>query len=363
MEISLRDPLRVVFMGTPRLAAVALSDLYDAGYEIPLVLTRPDSPAGRGKKIACSSVKAFAMSKGLTVIQPGSLKNDRVLQLIIEAGPDVIVTAAYGKILPKAVLEAAPLGCLNIHPSLLPAYRGASPIQWALLSGETQTGVTIMKSDEGIDTGPILAQETLSVSDDMDYGSLYEALSALGSRLLLETLPLWARGEICAREQSALGVSYAGKMTREREIIAWDRPAKDIANHIRAFSPAPGASASIDGKEIKILAASALTGSGLPELLTNSAATTAVPELLTNAAATTAAPELLATDAAPGLIAGIIRRQGPVIRTGDGFLLITRVKPAGKNPMDAWSWLNGSRLKAGQSFTAISGVTAITGAP
>ena len=328
---------RVVFMGTPELAVGILSGLRDAGYALPLVITQPDKPMGRGKATGFSPVKAFALSEGLDVYQPENLRDKRVLARINEAKPDAIVVAAYGKKLPALILEAAPLGCLNAHASLLPAYRGAAPIQWALLDGATRTGVTIMKMDEGIDTGPILSQESLSIGRDMDYGALYSALTSLGTSLLLKTLPLWARGEIIPREQPPEGVSYARLIKREDEIIAWSRSAVDIANQIRAFSPKPGAAARVGGREVKILSA---------ELYNESA--DEVPGSGSVSGEKSDKPEGEAPS--PGTIVKISRGYGPVILTGKGYLLITRTRPAGKKPMDAWSWLNGSRLNVGQSF-------------
>ncbi len=319
--------MRVVFMGTPELAAEALAGLYEAGYELPLVVTQPDRPKGRGQKLAYSPVKELALSKGLEVFQPDSLKTPEALERIQAARPDVMVVAAYGRILPPAFLAAAPLGCINIHASLLPAYRGAAPIQWALLNGEKETGITIMQMDQGLDTGPILLQRKLSIPEDMDCGQLYHGLAQLGSRLLLEALPLWADGRLQAQAQSAEGATYAGRLERVHEAIDWRKTSAEIHSQIRAFSPLPGASAVLGDKEIKILAARVLTAEELAEI------------------APAAAKEYEA-----GLILGAARRRGPVVATGDGGLLLTSVQPVGKKPMDGWSWLNGSRLEAGQRF-------------
>ena len=319
--------LRIVFMGTPSLAAAALSGLHRAGYELPLVVTQPDKPKGRGQKEAFSPVKAFAVENGLPFIQPANLKEEDALARIGGASPHAVVVAAYGKLLPPAVLCAAPLGCINIHASLLPAYRGAAPIQWALLDGAKETGVTIMKMDEGIDTGPVLLREVLPIPEDMDYGGLYEALSALGARLLLEALPLWAEGRLTPQAQPQEGASYAARLTRRDEIIDWTQPAGAIRNRIRAFCPAPGASTHIGDKEIKIMDARALTDEEAGGLLAN--------------------PVL---PAPPGRILGMARGSGLVAAAGEGCLLVTQVKPAGKKTMDASSWINGVRLESGQCF-------------
>ncbi|MCL1848372.1 MAG: methionyl-tRNA formyltransferase [Clostridiales bacterium] len=319
-----------MFMGTPELAAAALAGLYEAGYELPLVVTQPDRVSGRGRQAAFSPVKAYAYSKGLRVDQPDSLRTKDTIYRIREAEPEVIVVAAFGMLLPAPLLDMAPLGCLNIHTSLLPAYRGAAPIQWALLNGEGETGVTIMRMDEGLDTGPILMQEKLAIPEDMDYGELYNALSSLGARLLLDVLPQWAKGGIQARSQNDDGASYVAKLTRKHEIIDWSCSSDAIRNQIRAFSPSPGASTGIGGKEIKVLQATRISSEEQSRLCTE------VQEH--------------GVQALPGQIAAILRRHGPVVATGDGFLLLTKVQPAGKKAMDAWSWLNGSRLSVGQAF-------------
>ena len=323
--------MRIVFMGTPDLAATVLAGLYEAGYELPLIVTQPDKPSGRGRKSSFSPVKAYAVEKGLPVIQPASLKDPEVETRVKEADPDVMVVAAYGRLLPLNLLEAAPLGCLNVHASLLPAYRGAAPIQWALLKGESETGVTIMQMDEGLDTGPILLQERLSIPENMDGGELYRALSDLGAALLLQTLPLWAEGGLTPRMQPAEGVSYAERITRAQEKIDWHEPAAAIRNQVRAFSPAPGASATLGDTEIKVLGAEVYS-----------------EEDRQQAEKGGEGPDV----AVPGQIRRIIRKRGPVVATGEGELLLTQVQPAGKRPMDAWSWLNGSRLAAGDRFRA-----------
>jgi methionyl-tRNA formyltransferase len=312
-------------MGTPALAATALRALWTAGYALPLVVTRPDQPKGRGQRPGCSPVKALALELGLEVYQPAGLKENDAVERIRAAAPDVIAVAAYGGILPPALLAVPPLGCLNIHASLLPAYRGAAPIQWVLLEGEAETGVTIMKLDQGLDTGPILASRRLPIPADMDYGGLYEALSALGAALLLETLPRWAAGELTPQEQPAAG-SYASRLERRHERIAWRDGAVSIQNRIRAFSPWPGAYTTLEGKEIKILRAEAVQEPGQP----------------TPAAG----------GAVPGAVVDIWRRRGPVVATGQGRLLLTTLQPAGKRPVDGWAWLNGSRMTIGQRFAA-----------
>ena len=312
-------------MGTPELAAAALAALHGAGYGIPLVVTQPDRPHGRGNRIVYSPVKAYALEHGLSVFQPTSLRAADTIRQVQEVEPDVIVVAAYGRILPPALLEAAPLGCLNIHPSLLPAYRGPAPIQWTLLNGETESGVTIMQMDEGMDTGPILAVRRMAIPDGIDFGALYDDMAETGAALLLETLPLWADGRLPQTAQPEIGVSYAPQVAREDEIVDWSQSASRIRDQVRAFSPSPGASTAFGGHEIKILDARVLTEGEAGQQI---------------------------GEPVPGRVAGRIRGQGPIVETGEGYLLITRVCPAGRKPMDAWAWMNGSRLENGQLLGA-----------
>ena len=314
--------MRIVFMGTPDLAATSLQALWASSCEIPLVVTQADKPYGRGKKMARSPVKVFAEEKNIPVIQPTTLKDAQLREKIVAAAPDVIVVVAYGRLLPPEVLALAPLGCLNVHASILPSYRGAAPIQWALLNGEGYTGVSIMLMDEGLDTGPILRTEIMPIQEDMDYGALYDALAEMGAALLLETLPMWAKGELTPVIQDPSNMSYAPPVYREQEMIHWDMPWTRIRNQVRAFSPSPGACTMVLGKEIKILSVREWAAKDRSESST--------------------------VHGIPGRIVEIVRRQGPVVETGDGLLLITRVCPAGKKPMDAWAWLNGSPLVPGQ---------------
>ncbi|MEA4892362.1 MAG: methionyl-tRNA formyltransferase [Peptococcaceae bacterium] len=318
--------MRVVFMGTPEFAAKALEALVEAGYELPLVVTQPDRRAGRGNKLAFSDVKAKALQLGLEVYQPDRIRAPEVLERLREAAPEAIVVAAYGRILPPEILELPPLGCLNIHGSLLPAYRGAAPIQRALLDGQKVTGVTVMKMDAGMDTGDMLLQKVYLVPEAMDCGGLFEALAELGARALLEALPAWAQGRLEARPQPAEGVSYAPKLGREEERIDWKETAEKIRCRIRAFSPAPGANTLFNGKEIKILSAERATereGSAL---------------------------EAGGAGAPAGTVLRLIKGKGPVVAAGEGALLLTQLRPPGKNAMSGDAYVNGYRLSPGQRF-------------
>ena len=319
--------MRVVFMGTPKFAAEALEALAQAGYELPLVVTQPDRPAGRGRKVTFSAVKEKALELKLEVYQPTRLKEPEVLERLLAAAPDVIVVAAYGRILPRTILDLPPLGCLNIHGSLLPAYRGAAPVQRAILEGQKVTGITIMKMDAGMDTGDILLQKVYLIPETMDCGGLFQALGELGARALLEALPAWAQGKLVPCPQPAEGVSYAAKLGREEERISWEETAPGIRNRIRAFAPAPGANARLKEKEIKLLAAEEFDP--------------AEGKLTIKAGA----PEAL-----PGTVLGILKGRGPVVQTGRGALLLTKLAPAGKKAMSGDAFVNGYRVAAGERF-------------
>jgi len=239
--------MKLVFAGTPEFAALALVSLIDAGHEIALVLTQPDRPAGRGLKPQPSAVKALAQANGLPLLQPTGL-DASVTGAVRAAGPEAIVVAAYGLIVPPSLLQIAPRGCLNIHASLLPRWRGAAPIQRALLAGDARSGITIMQMDAGLDTGPILLQEALTVAEDETAGTLHDKLAALGARLIVRAL----EASPAPQPQDATRATYARKLAREEAQIDWHRPAEEIERQVRAFDPAPGAETRVDGTVVKI---------------------------------------------------------------------------------------------------------------
>jgi methionyl-tRNA formyltransferase len=259
--------MRVIFAGTPEFARVALQALQRAGFEIPLVLTQPDRPAGRGMTLQASSVKQFALEHGMPVAQPRSLRLDgkypedaaAAQAQILAARADVMVVAAYGLILPKWVLQAPRLGCLNIHASLLPRWRGAAPIHRAIEAGDAQTGITIMQMDEGLDTGDMLLVETLPISGHDTTVSLHDQLAALGGRLIVEALELAACGGLQRQPQPSEGITYAAKIEKAEGIVDWRQTASVIERKIRAFQPAPACSATLRGESIKLLQAQALS--------------------------------------------------------------------------------------------------------
>jgi methionyl-tRNA formyltransferase len=264
--------MRVVFAGTPEFAQVALARLHASGFVIPLVLTQPDRPAGRGMKLQASPVKQFALSHGIAVGQPRSLRLDgrwpddaRAAQAAIAAArPDVIVVAAYGLILPGWVLELPRLGCLNIHASLLPRWRGAAPIHRAIEAGDATTGITIMQMDAGLDTGAMLLAQTEPIRADDTTATLHDRLAALGGRLIVEAIELAACGGLSPTAQPADGVSYAHKVDKAEAAIDWHAAAAVIERRLRAFDPFPGATAQLDGELLKCWRGIVATGSGRP---------------------------------------------------------------------------------------------------
>jgi methionyl-tRNA formyltransferase len=267
--------MRIGFAGTPEFARVALAALIEAGYTVPLVLTQPDRPAGRGLKLQASAVKQLALVHDITVAQPRSLRLDgkfpedaQAARAALQAADlDVLVVAAYGLILPAWVLGTPRHGCLNIHGSLLPRWRGAAPIHRAIEAGDRRTGITLMQMDAGLDTGDMLRVESTDIAADETTGSLHDRLAALGATCLLRTLELLAQGALQPVAQPAEGVSYAHKIAKAEAAIDWMQPAETLARRVRAFDPFPGCTAEIDGQPIKVWRARAVPGSGVPGTL------------------------------------------------------------------------------------------------
>jgi len=251
--------LRIIFMGTPAFAAVALKALIDAGHDIVAVYSQPPRPKGRGMDIQNSPVHAFAEELGISVHTPLSLKGAEEIAAFAALKADVAVIAAYGLILPKAILDAPRHGCLNIHASLLPRWRGAAPIQRAIMAGDTETGVTIMQMEEGLDTGPMLLKESLPIGPDANAGALHDALAEIGARLICEALDRLPH-RLTPVPQPAEGVTYAAKITKEECRIDWHHSAAELDRQIRGLSPAPGAFTEIKGERVTILAAESMGG-------------------------------------------------------------------------------------------------------
>jgi methionyl-tRNA formyltransferase len=251
--------MKVVFAGTPEFAAVALRAIHEAGFTVPLVLTQPDRPAGRGMQLQASSVKQYALAHGMPVAQPLSLRTDSK-DLALDY--DVMVVAAYGLILPRSTLDIRP--CINIHGSLLPRWRGAAPIHRAIEAGDVDAGVTIMEMEEGLDTGPMLLMEGLPIEASDTTGTLHDKVAALGARMIVEALHKMAAGQLVATPQPEAGVTYAAKITKEEAKLDFTLPADVLARKIRAFNPFPGANGVVDGVAVKIWHADAVDGNGAP---------------------------------------------------------------------------------------------------
>ena len=320
--------MRVVFAGTPEFARVALERLHAAGFTIPLVLTQPDRPAGRGMKLQASPVKQFAQAHGIAVAQPQSLRLDgkfpedaAAARVALQAvQPDVIVVAAYGLILPQWVLDLPRLGCLNIHASLLPRWRGAAPIHRTIEAGDAETGVTIMQMDAGLDTGDMLLVERLRIADSDTTGSLHDKLAVLGGRLIVEALEIAACGGLTRTPQPAEGVSYAHKIEKAEAQVDWTQPAQTIARRIRAFNPSPGAAALWQGEALKLWQAQVDTVT-------------------------------YASHQPPGTVL-VAQADGIRVQCGQGVLCVTELQRAGGKRLSAADFLRGQALPAGAVFGA-----------
>lgn len=308
----LPQPLRLVFMGTPDFALPSLQALHAhapaQGWEVVAVATQPDRPAGRGKQPAMSPIKHQALANGLTLLQPASLRKEPdAVEALAGLMPDLLIVAAYGLILPRRVLEIPTFGCINVHASLLPAYRGASPIAAAILDGLDETGVSIMLMDEGMDTGPVLAQARQAIHADDTTVSLSSRLATQGAQLLVETLPAWLAGDVAPIPQSSLPgtPSICRLIRKEQGAIDWTLPAVQIERMTRAYTPWPSVYTQWRGALLKVWRAAVRPGHA-------------------------SAGRVIAT------------KEGPAVGTGDGLLLLQTVQPAGKRAMDAVGFVNGA---------------------
>lgn len=303
------DSLRIVFAGTPDFAARHLEALLMSKHEVVGVLTQPDRPAGRGKKLTPSPVKVLAEERNITVFQPATLRSEENQQWILKQQPDVLIVVAYGLILPKAVLNIPRLGCLNVHGSLLPRWRGAAPIQRSLWAGDTETGVTIMQMDIGLDTGNILYKASCPITPEDTSASLYEKLANIGPDALLETLSLITSGKNQPEIQNENLVTYAEKLSKEEARIDWELSATHLERCIRAFNPWPMSFFEMEGQPVKVWKAEAIEEQ---------------------------------TSAEPGTVLKA-DKKGIYIATADGILNITQLQPAGKKAMSAANLLNSKR--------------------
>lgn len=244
--------MNIVFMGTPDFAKESLKALLDAGHKILGVFTQPDKKSGRGQKVNFSSVKEFAIEKNLKIFQPNSLKTEEAFKTIKDLNPELIVVVAYGKILPKNILDIPINGCINVHGSLLPKYRGAAPIQWTILDGQKETGVTTMFMDEGMDTGDILLKEKVSIKDDETSGELFSRLSIIGAKLLIKTIRCIEEKKLTPKKQDNSLATYTKMLTKEMGLIDWNDSAFKIYNLVRGLNPWPVAYTFLDEKKVKI---------------------------------------------------------------------------------------------------------------
>jgi methionyl-tRNA formyltransferase len=257
--------MKIVFAGTPDFACEALKSIVAEGFAPALVLTQPDRPAGRGKKIKPGPVKQFAVDHGINVWQPASLKDPGVIAALAALKPDLLIVAAYGLLLPQAVLDIPRLGAINVHASLLPRWRGASPVQAAILAGDTESGISLMQMEAGLDSGPVLAKEALRIREDETAGSLHDRLATLGGSLLARNLPAVADGSIHAVPQDPQQVTHAGKIVPDDARLDWSEAAERNARKVRAYNPVPGAWFELDGERVKCWSAKALqAGANVP---------------------------------------------------------------------------------------------------
>jgi len=305
---------RLLFMGTPEFAVPALKGLAHGGYPVIGVVTQPDRPRGRGRESAPPPIKVVAEGLGLTVLQPARVGDDAFLETFRALAPDLVVVAAFGQILPGEIIHGPRLGCINIHPSLLPKYRGAAPINWALIRGEEKTGVTIMRMDEGVDSGAILLQEETPIGEEESFGELHDRLAGMGAELLLIALAMLRTGTLLPRPQDGSLATTAPRLTREDGLIRWENGVRNIVSLIRGLSPLPCAYTFLGGRKLKVFAATA-EGSAVAEK--------------------------------PGTVAGETA-AGLRVAAQDGYVLVKEVQLEGKNRLPIDEFLRGGRIAPGQ---------------
>lgn len=308
--------MRVAFAGTPEFADRSLAAILASGHTVPLVLTQPDRPAGRGMEPQASAVGRTAKARGLPLYQPSTLKANDALAPILEAAPDVLVVAAYGLILPQAVLDIPRFGCLNVHASLLPRWRGAAPIQRAILAGDESTGVCIMQMDAGLDTGPVLISRSLPIRADETAGTLHDSLSTLGAELIVEALHQVADGTARAVPQPVEGITYAAKVAKAEARLDWRKSAAELDRVVRAFNPFPGAVTEFRGTPLKVWRAGVSDATGEPGIV-------------------------LSADT-----------KGIVVACGAGSLRVAELQRAGGKRLNAGQFLAGNLVTAGSSLAA-----------
>ena len=316
---------RVVFLGTPEFAISTFEALLDdSDIEVIGAITQPDRPAGRGQRLSAPPVKSLAVARGIPLFQPERLRgNQEAIRLLQKCDPDLMVVAAFGQILPRPFFDYPPFGTLNVHASLLPRYRGAAPVPYSILKGDTETGVTIMKIDQGLDTGAILAQSVVPIGERLTSGELQQILAIEGARLLVETVPLYLRGEAPSQPQDESLASYAPAIQKKQARIDWSQSSRVIHNQIRAFNPWPGAFAEFRGRRVKIW-----SSRSDPEVKSDS----------------------LASPAAPGEIIGWSKEEMVVQCAKESLLSIREVQLPDRKRTSALEFINGVGLKRGEVF-------------
>ena len=312
--------MNIIFMGTPDFAVESLAKIYENGHNIVAVVSQPDRPSGRGMKLVPTPVKEYALDKGLLVLQPEKIKNnEEFINEIKGFKPDVIVVVAYGKILPKDILNIPKYGCINVHGSLLPKYRGAAPIQWAIINGEEKTGITTMYMNEGMDTGDMILKQEVIIDDDDTYGTLYDKLKKVGGKLIVETLEKVADGLI-NREKQSEDFTIAPMIEKSIGNINWNKSANEIRNLVRGLNPMPGAYTFLDKEKLKIWKANIV-------------------------------PDIFENDTVSGTVIKASQEEGLLVSTGDGILKIVELQMPNSKRMLATDYLRGHAIEEGTIFT------------
>ncbi len=317
--------MRIVFMGSADFAVPTLETLIDSKHEVLAVVTQPDRPRGRGQKLAVTPVKERALAAGLPIYQPQSARTAEFAEWLGQLAPDVAVVVAYGQILSPEVLAIPAQGCINVHASLLPRYRGAAPIHWAVMQGETVTGVSTMFMDAGLDSGDVILQQSIPLPAEATSGDLYPVLAAEGARLLRQTLEIIEKGTVPRVPQNPTEATYAPSLTRKDEVIDWSRSAEAVRNQIRGLNPWPGAYTVWNDKVLKVWQAKSGAALGNNNLY---------------------GLEAGSGDRVPGQVVGV-DKTGLYVQTGQGLLLLTEVQPTGKQRMPAADFSRGYRVEPG----------------
>ncbi len=315
--------MRIVFMGTPDFAAASLQALIASKHQIAAVVTQPDRPKGRGKQVQAPPVKLLALQHNISVLQPATIKTEDFLQTLRELQPECIVVVAYGKILPRSILQLPPKGCINVHASLLPYYRGSAPIHWSVMNGEWETGVTTMFMNEGMDTGDMILKESLIIAPQDNVGLVHDRLAKLGAELLIETLDLLEQAKVLRTPQDHRLATYAPMLKKEHELIHWDRPAGDIHNHVRGMDPWPGTYTLWQNKVLKIWR--------------------------------TELPQAREINSLPGTVLEEAS-SGILIQTGQGQILVQELQLQGSKRMEVKEFLRGKSLTPGTILGSQEGV-------